>query len=79
MTGDNASLHPLQKPHSAHCPVATAVAAAAAVRNGKALEQHGKAPLEDLGVGKPGVGHVRLHAVAPSKPSPAPDSPAMVS
>lgn len=65
MTGDDGSLHPLQEAHSAHCPVATAVAAAAAaaVTDEKALEQHGKTPLQDLGIGKPGVGHVRLHAV----------------
>ena len=44
-------------------PAALAAAAARAVPDPEAFEPHREAPLEHLGIGQPGVRHVRLHHV----------------
>ena len=49
--------------HEAHHPVPAAVSAlaAAAPAHGEGLQPHREAPLEHLGIGEAGVGHVRVH------------------
>src|SRR5205807_1075761 len=63
VVGEHGSGHGFEKAHAPLTAVAATMStrAAAAEAQPEFLETHWKTPLENLGIGEPGVGHVRLH------------------
>ena len=67
------------QPPDAAVPAMPAARAAAAGDDPVGLQQHRVPPLQHLGVGEPGVGHLGLHHVGAVKAGPAPEPLATVS
>ncbi|CNU06369.1 Uncharacterised protein [Mycobacterium tuberculosis] len=70
MTGERADRHRLGELEASDGAVAAppATGAPAALTYGELAQQHRVAPLQHLGIGEPGVGHVRLHHRGPVVP-----------
>src|SRR5947208_762244 len=65
MAGQYGGSHVLEKTHATHRAVAAAPPAftAAAAPYRKVFQQNRKTPFEYLGIGKPRIGHVRMHRI----------------
>src|SRR6202790_1035044 len=63
VVGEHGSGHGFEKAHAPLAAVAATISAraAAAATHSEFFQAHGKTPLENLGIGEPRVGHVRLH------------------
>jgi hypothetical protein len=70
MAAERADRHRLEEPYPADSAVAAAPAALAAAAGSDriGLEADGVAPFEHLGVGEPGVRHLRLHHIGAVEP-----------